>query len=66
MSVTEDLMNEFDMKMTLQTSRRYEDEIEGNTTKTSPPLLIKPSFEHLIRNILNQWQCLRKILPLEY
>ena len=33
MYVIEDLMNEFDMRMTLQTSRRYVDEIEGNITK---------------------------------
>ena len=33
MSVMEDLMNEFDIEMTLQTSRRYVDEIEGNITK---------------------------------
>ena len=29
----EDLMNEFDMEMTLQTSRKYVDEIEGNIMK---------------------------------
>ena len=29
----EDLMNEFEMEMTLQTSRRYVDEIEGNFMK---------------------------------
>ena len=33
MSVMEDLINEFDMKMSLQTSRRYVDEIEDNITK---------------------------------
>ena len=33
MSIMEDLMNEFDMEMTLQTSRKYVDEIEGNIMK---------------------------------
>ena len=29
----EDLMNEFDMEMTLQASRRYADEIKGNINR---------------------------------
>ena len=33
MFVIKDLMNKIDMEMTLQTSRRYVDEIEGNIMK---------------------------------
>ena len=40
MSVMEDLMNEFDMEMTLHTSRRYVEKIEGNTTKIICKLIV--------------------------
>ena len=50
MSVIEDLMNEFDMEMTLQTSRRYVDEIEGNITKIVCKMIV--SKDKLIDNLL--------------
>ena len=50
MYVMEDLMNEFDMEMTLQTSRRYVDEIEGNITKIVCKMIV--SKDKLIDNLL--------------
>ena len=36
----ENLMNEFDMEMTLQTSWRYVDEIEGNIMKIACKMIV--------------------------
>ena len=43
-------MNEFDIEMTLQTSRRYVDEIEGNITKIVCKMIV--SKDKLIDNLL--------------
>ena len=46
-------MNEFDMEMTLQTSRRYLDEIEGNIMKIVCKMIVfnKCSMNSLLFNI---------------
>ena len=40
MSIMEDLINELDIETTLQTSRRYVGDIEGNITKTIRKMIL--------------------------